>query len=69
MVVPVFITSCHVSLKPTRGPVKLQSTITHNAAINAMGCPIKRDADFENLVNIEADFPILFISDASEVTE
>jgi hypothetical protein len=43
MVVPVLITSCHVSLKPKIGPVTAQMTINNNAKRNAPCRPLARD--------------------------
>lgn len=40
MVVPVFITSCHVSEKSNKGPLTAQMTITANAIIHAIGLPV-----------------------------
>src|SRR5688572_19637311 len=42
MVVPVLITSCHVSLKPNRGPLAAQITTMPNAVMNAIGRPVAR---------------------------
>src|SRR5436190_17467133 len=38
----VFITSCHVSLNPNKGPVTNQPAINITAALNANGWPLKR---------------------------
>jgi hypothetical protein len=43
MVVPVLITSCHVSLKPNTGPVTLQTMITVTARKNVSGRPERVD--------------------------
>ena len=51
MVVLVLITSCQVSLKPNRGPVTAQTTIVRVASINAIGCPVAREAAFANRLN------------------
>src|SRR4029079_12375855 len=40
MVVPVLITSCHVSLKPKIGPVIAQVTTMSTATTKARGCPV-----------------------------
>ena len=40
MVVPVLITSCHVSLKPKSGPLTAQRTMTRAAAMNVVGRPV-----------------------------
>src|SRR5215207_9067495 len=39
IVVPVLITSCHVSEKPKRGPVTIQTTMTVTARANAIELP------------------------------
>jgi hypothetical protein len=41
IVVPVLITSCHVSEKPNNGPVTTQSRMTRHAVKNAQGRPVK----------------------------
>src|SRR5262245_1301976 len=48
IVVPVLITSCHVSLKPKRGPLIAQIKITTTADVNTRGRPQNRDALFAN---------------------
>ena len=42
MVVPVLITSCHVSLKPKIGPVTNHTTTIASAATIAQGVPTAR---------------------------
>ena len=44
IVVPVLITSCHVSLKPNSGPVAAPTTMTPTASVNTGGLPQKCDA-------------------------
>lgn len=44
IVVPVLMTSCHVSLNPKIGPATAQPTTTASAAMNAHGEPTWRDA-------------------------
>jgi hypothetical protein len=46
MVVPVLITSCHVSLKPNSGPVNSQTTISPTAAANTKERPVARAVRF-----------------------
>ena len=50
IVVPVLMTSCHVSLKPNSGPVTAQITITATAVINVKGLPVTDEVAFANLV-------------------
>ena len=53
IVVPVFITSCHVSLKPNKGPVRAHAIITATAIANVMGRPVAMAARRANFVNNE----------------
>ena len=46
IVVPVLITSCHVSLKPNMGPVTAQTTMIVTAVTKANGCPVAQAAHF-----------------------
>ena len=39
IVVPVLMTSCHVSLKPNIGPSAAHTTMIETAAMNVAGCP------------------------------
>src|SRR6188474_3534990 len=48
IVVPVLITSCHVSLKPKIGPVTSQTTMMATANVNTRGRPQKWAAAFAN---------------------
>jgi len=48
MVVPVLITSCHVSLKRKMGPVIIHTAITATASTKVRGRPQKCAADFAN---------------------
>jgi len=66
MVVPVFITNCHVSEKLKIGPVMPQIRITKKAIIKAQGVPValvtiveKLLKKFLNLVDIY-DFRFLY---------
>src|SRR5438067_9043319 len=65
----VFMTSCHVSLNPNRGPATSQPAINMTAALNANGWPLKRakacanreyHEDFSTIVD-----PIGFSRDAA----
>src|SRR5687767_4906775 len=67
MVVPVLITSCHVSLNPKNGPVTAQTTIVASARINARGRPVARDAALAKRLNAEVFF--IGSSDSRFVTE
>jgi hypothetical protein len=42
IVVPVFMTNCHVSLNLNIGPVIPQTTMIKAAAMNAAGWPVAR---------------------------
>ena len=53
MVVPVFMTSCQVSLNPNIGPVTAQTTIMSTAVTKAVGCPVAREAYLAKWVNEE----------------
>ena len=48
IVVPVFITSCHVSLKAKIGPVTIHIPITATAKEKVLGFPQKCEADLAN---------------------
>ena len=50
MVVPVLITSCQVSLKLKKEPVRAQSKIIDTADVKVIGCPA---ADEVHLANRE----------------
>jgi hypothetical protein len=43
MVVPVLITSCHVSENPKSGPVTAHTTMTRKAMPKAIGLPVARE--------------------------
>lgn len=62
MVVPVFITNCHVSLNLKIGPVMIHSNITATAKVNVLGRPQKREVAFAKLA-YQDDGYILFFSD------
>jgi hypothetical protein len=49
IVVPVLITSCHVSLNPNNGPVTTQTTMTATASVKTLGLPQKCAAAFAKL--------------------
>lgn len=51
MVVPVLMTSCQVSLKSKRGPLRPQTTTTHRASMKARGPPMTRAAVWANREN------------------
>jgi hypothetical protein len=48
-VVPVLITSCHVSLKPNSGPLSAHTMITTTASEKTDGLPQKYAVCFANL--------------------
>lgn len=52
---PVFIISCHVSLKPNRGPVIAQTTMIDNAMIKVTDLPDARAVHLVNRVNHDLD--------------
>src|SRR5262245_14742873 len=56
MVVPVLITSCHVSLNPNSGPVTAQTRIRATAMANVTGRPVTRAVHLAKRVNPEVDF-------------
>src|SRR5262245_5265058 len=56
MVVPVFTTSCQVSLQWKMGPVTAQTTMTASAIAKASGLPVVRAVHFEKRVNRDEDF-------------
>ena len=56
MVVPVFITNCHVSLNPNNGPVITHTRITTTANIKVAGLPLTRDVHLARRVNRDLDF-------------
>ena len=60
MVVPVFITSCQVSLKENNGPVTAQTMITNAARTKVIGLPVMTDESFAKRVN--KDVLCIFIS-------
>src|SRR5215213_11093922 len=51
IVVPVLMTSCHVSVKPNIGPVAAHETTTPIATTNASGFPDARAVHFVRRVN------------------
>ena len=55
-VVPVLITSCHVSLKWKMGPVNSHATMTTTASRNAEGRPAAREIALAKLTKAEWDF-------------
>src|SRR5688500_6751997 len=55
MVVLVLITSCQVSLKRNRGPVRAQARMIPTAAANATGLPVTRAVRLAKRVNHEFD--------------
>jgi hypothetical protein len=56
IVVPVLMTSCHVSLKPKKGPEMAHNIRTAVASENAPGRPAARDVHLANRVKMEGDF-------------
>src|SRR5688500_11715839 len=56
IVVPVLITSCHVSLNAKRGPLTAHTAMTATASVNAAGRPEARAVAFANRVNQLRDF-------------
>ena len=56
MVVPVFIISCHVSLKPNIGSVIAHITMTITASTKVIGLPLQRAVNLANRVNHDLDF-------------
>jgi hypothetical protein len=61
IVVPVFIISCHVSLKPNMGPVIAQATMINTAAIKVTDLPDARAVHLVKRVNHDLDFVGLII--------
>lgn len=62
IVVPVFMTNCHVSLKLKSGPVTAQAIITKTARKKVKGFPVMVDASFAKRVKSELLWPDYFIS-------
>lgn len=58
MVVPVFITSCHVSENPKSGPVTAQTITIVRAIKNALADPVAADILFANFLNIFLSFSL-----------
>src|SRR5262245_50617860 len=56
MVVPVFTTSCQVSLQWKIGPLNAQPRITTSASTNVDGWPEMRAVRFVRRVNQDVDF-------------
>jgi hypothetical protein len=56
IVVPVFITNCHVSLNLNIGPVITQARITRTAMIKVTGLPLTLAVHFAKRVNHDLDF-------------
>ena len=59
MVVEVFITSCHVSLKLNSGPVTTQTRIIRTARTKAVGLPAMCAIHCENLSNTATSLAVL----------
>src|ERR1041384_7240894 len=59
MVVPVLITSCHVSLKWKIGPVVAHSTMMATATTNAVGWPAVRAVHFAKRENFDVRYIII----------
>src|SRR5713101_7955931 len=56
IVVPVLITSCHVSLKWNVGPVIPQTSMISTAKKKAAGCPVARAVSLADWLNRDATF-------------
>ncbi len=56
MVVPVLMTSCHVSLKWKSGPVMAQTSMIATAMANVAGLPVMRAVNLAKRVNHDFDF-------------
>jgi hypothetical protein len=56
MVVPVLMTSCHVSEKPKSGPVTAQTMMTSTASAKVAGRPVARAVHLAKRVNQCVDF-------------
>src|SRR5262249_36198951 len=56
IVVPVLMTSCHVSLKPNTGPVHAHTTIPVTATPKAIGRPVTRAVHLAKRTNHDLDF-------------
>ena len=69
MVVPVFMMSCQVSLKPNSGPDKAHKTNAAKATVNAMGRPTDREAALANRVKTEGFFVTLILSSRGNIGE
>ena len=63
MVVPVLIISCHVSLKPNRGPLTAHNSKVATAITNATGRPAICDVHFANRVKKPVDFVEFIVSE------
>ena len=61
MVVPVFMMSCRVSLKPNIGPDRAQKINAAKAMVNAAGRPTAREAILANRVKTEGCFVTLIM--------
>lgn len=61
MVVPVFMMSCHVSLKPNIGPEAAHRSNVTTAIVNAGGRPTAREAHLANRVKTEGFFVTLIL--------
>ena len=64
IVVPVFITSCQVSLNLNNGPVSIYPKITASANAKVVGLPVTRAVYFAKRVNHDLDFGGLITSEA-----
>jgi hypothetical protein len=58
IVVPVLITSCHVSLKPKMGPVRSQARTTPAASANAIGWPAARAVQFAKREKVDLRYTV-----------
>ena len=69
MVVPVFMMSCQVSLKPNSGPDTAQRTNAAIAMVNAIGRPTAREAHLANRVKTEGFFVTLIVMYEGNIRE
>jgi hypothetical protein len=54
IVVPVFMTSCQVSLNPNMGPVTAQTKMMSTAVTKVAGCPVACEVHLAKRVNRES---------------
>ena len=61
IVVPVFMTSCQVSLNPNIGPVTAQPRMISTAVAKVAGCPVAREVHLAKRVNKESGYMDLLL--------